>query len=77
MSQTDVLILGAGPRRALDGLPPGSPGRLASRVWSWRSAGTVGGTRRARCARTGFTFDHTGHLLHLHDPYGKKLILDL
>lgn len=25
----------------------------------------------------GFTFDHTGHLLHLHDPYGKKLVLSL
>src|SRR5262249_20102898 len=27
--------------------------------------------------KDGFIFDHTGHLLHLHDPYGKKLVLDL
>jgi len=27
--------------------------------------------------KDGFTFDHTGHLLHLHDPYGKELILGL
>jgi protoporphyrinogen oxidase len=36
----------------------------------------VGGT--AGTERHGdFLFDHTGHLLHLHDSYGKKFILDL
>src|SRR5208282_1696946 len=27
--------------------------------------------------KDGFTFDHTGHLLHLHDSYGKKFITGL
>lgn len=27
--------------------------------------------------KDGFTFDHTGHLLHLHDEYGKKFIFDM
>ena len=35
---------------------------------------TIGGGSRFQ---DGFIFDHTGHLLHLHDLYGKKLILDL
>jgi protoporphyrinogen oxidase len=33
----------------------------------------VGGTARS-CTLDGFTFDHTGHLLHLHHDYTKKLI---
>jgi protoporphyrinogen oxidase len=37
-----------------------------------RVGGGSGSVRRA-----GFTFDHSGHLLHLHDPYGKKLALEL
>jgi len=36
----------------------------------------VGG-RCGSVTKDGFTFDHTGHLLHLHDPYGKALILRL
>lgn len=36
----------------------------------------VGGTAGSE-THGGYTFDYTGHLLHLHDPYGKQLILDL
>ena len=27
--------------------------------------------------KNGFTFDYAGHLLHLHTPYGKKLVKKL
>ena len=27
--------------------------------------------------KDGFTFDYSGHLLHLHTPYGKKLVRTL
>jgi protoporphyrinogen oxidase len=37
-----------------------------------RAGGTAGSVER-----DGFTFDHTGHLLHLHDAYGTKLITSL
>lgn len=36
----------------------------------------VGG-RSGSIRQDGFTFDHTGHLLHLHDPEGKRLVLSL
>jgi len=39
-------------------------------------SGAVGGTARSFLIN-GFTFDHTGHLLHLHNPYTERLILKL
>lgn len=72
--KTDVLILGGG----LAGLSTAHHlGRLgvASRlvVEAEAAPGGTAGSRRVG----GFTFDFTGHLLHLHDAYGKELILDL
>jgi|CXWL01.1.fsa_nt_gi protoporphyrinogen oxidase len=70
----DVLILGGGlaglsAARHLGGL--GVSSRLVV-----EAKDSVGGT--AGSVKTGaFTFDYTGHLLHLHDPYGKEFILDL
>lgn len=72
--KTDVLILGGG----LAGLSTAHHlGRLgaASRLVV-EAEETVGGTAGSRRVG-GFTFDFTGHLLHLHDPYGKELVLDL
>jgi protoporphyrinogen oxidase len=72
--KTDVLILGGG----LAGLSTAHHlGLLGARSRLVVEAkDTVGGT--AGSVKTnGFTFDYTGHLLHLHDPYGQKLILDL
>lgn len=74
MLKTDVLILGGG----LGGLSTAYHLNkfcgLSSLVVEKR--GTVGGTAGS-VKQNGFIFDYTGHLLHLHDPYGKKLILDL
>jgi protoporphyrinogen oxidase len=39
-------------------------------------SGAVGGTARSFLI-DGFTFDHTGHLLHLHNPYTQRLIARL
>ncbi|MBI3563846.1 MAG: FAD-dependent oxidoreductase [Elusimicrobia bacterium] len=72
--KTDVLILGGG----LAGLSTAHHlGRLggASRLVV-EAEETVGGTAGSRRVG-GFTFDFTGHLLHLHDPYGQALVLDL
>ncbi|MFI5345175.1 MAG: protoporphyrinogen/coproporphyrinogen oxidase [Elusimicrobiota bacterium] len=72
--KTDVLILGGG----LAGLSTAHHlGKLGVRDRLVAEAReTVGGT--AGSVKTdGFTFDYTGHLLHLHDPYGQKFILDL
>ena len=74
-AKTEVLILGGG----LAGLSTayhldrmGKKGRYLI----VERAGKVGG--RAATEKTkGFLFDHTGHLLHLHDPYGKKLVTSL
>jgi protoporphyrinogen oxidase len=72
--KTETLILGGG----LAGLSTayhlgrlGAPSRLVA-----EARGRVGGTAGSVEA-DGFTYDYTGHLLHLHDPYGKDLILDL
>ncbi|MDX6770699.1 MAG: FAD-dependent oxidoreductase [Elusimicrobiota bacterium] len=74
MKKTGVLILGGG----LAGLSTarhlgvaGQRSRLVVEAKD-RPGGTAGSV-----VTDGFTFDYTGHLLHLHDPYGKKLILDL
>jgi protoporphyrinogen oxidase len=70
----DVLILGGG----LAGLSAahhlgerGVRSRLVVEAKD-RVGGTAGSVTAGK-----FTFDYTGHLLHLHDPYGKSLILDL
>ncbi|MEK7234522.1 MAG: FAD-dependent oxidoreductase [Elusimicrobiota bacterium] len=72
--KVDVLILGGG----LAGLSAahhlGERGVRSRLVVE--SKAIVGGTAGSVTAGA-FTFDYTGHLLHLHDPYGRTLILDL
>ncbi|MBI4057264.1 MAG: FAD-dependent oxidoreductase [Elusimicrobia bacterium] len=75
MLKTDVLIIGGG----LAGLSCAyhlqrSHQKVSTLVLEKEKR--VGGLAGS-LQHDGFTFDHTGHLLHLHDPYGKKLILDL
>lgn len=72
--KTDVLILGGG----LAGLSTAHHlGRLGAKSRLVVEAKTtVGGTAGSE-KHGAFTFDYTGHLLHLHDPYGKQFILDL
>lgn len=70
----DVLILGGGLAGLSAAYHLGLRGVRSRLVVEAKSK--VGGT--AGSVTTGaFTFDYTGHLLHLHDPYGKALILDL
>lgn len=75
MEKVDVLILGGG----LAGLSTAfhlkklSP-RTSCLVAEKRA---VPGGLSGSVTRDGFVFDHTGHLLHLHDEYGKRLILEL
>ncbi len=72
--KTDVLILGGGLAGLSAAYHLGERG-VRSRLVVEAKA-DVGGT--AGSVTTGkFTFDYTGHLLHLHDPYGQALILDL
>lgn len=72
--KTDVLILGGG----LAGLSTAHHlGRLGVRSRVVLEAQPAVGGTAGSVSRDGFIFDHTGHLLHLHDPYGRKLILDL
>ena len=75
MAEVDVLILGAG----LAGLSCAyhlkkSRSKVSCLILEKNSSvgGTAGSTQQ-----DGFTFDHTGHLLHLHSPYGKNMILEL
>lgn len=74
MEKTDVLVLGGG----LAGM---------SFAYHWQrltgkscpvleKKGRPGGLA-GTVDSFGFLFDHTGHLLHLHDPYGKRFIMDL
>ena len=67
---TQVVILGGG----LAGLSCAYHLKRPSVVIEKSDA--VGGTARSFLVN-GFTFDHTGHLLHLHHPDTKKLILGL
>jgi len=71
---TDVLILGGGLAGLSTARHLGALGVRSRLVVEARE--TVGGTAGSRRVG-GFTFDYTGHLLHLHDPYGKRLILEL
>jgi protoporphyrinogen oxidase len=71
--KTDVLILGGG----LAGLSAARHlGELGVERLVVEAKDRPGGTAGS-VETDGFTFDYTGHLLHLHDPYGKKLILSL
>lgn len=71
---TDVLILGGGLAGLSTAHHLGKLGVRSRLVMEARD--TVGGT--AGSVKTnGFTFDYTGHLLHLHDAYGKDFILGL
>ncbi|MBI4052108.1 MAG: FAD-dependent oxidoreductase [Elusimicrobia bacterium] len=75
MLKTDVLIIGGG----LAGLSCAYHLERSGRRVSYlvlEKGDRVGGYAGS-IVKNGFIFDHTGHLLHLHDPYGKKLILNL
>ena len=74
MEKQKILVLGAG----LAGLSAAyhlreDPGFETLVV---EKSGSVGGTARS-VAVDGFTFDFTGHLLHLHNDYTKKLVRKL
>ena len=71
-ASVEVLILGGG----LAGLSTAHHLGRGLRSLVAEKDGKPGG-RAGSIAKDGFLFDHTGHLLHLHDPYGKKLILSL
>lgn len=71
--KTDVLILGGG----LAGLSAARHlGELGVERLVVEAKARPGGTAGS-VETNGFTFDYTGHLLHLHDPYGKKLVSSL
>lgn len=71
MKNKKVLILGAG----LSGISCAYHLRKKKGIESLvlEKSDSVGGTARS-ISINGFTFDFTGHLLHLHYPYTKKLI---
>ncbi len=73
MIKTDVLILGGGLAGLSTAYHLKQRGVTALVV---EKAPRVGGTAGS-VEKDGFTFDYTGHLLHLHDPYGAKLITEL
>ena len=74
MREVDVLILGGG----LSGLSTAYHLAQTSRQSCLlvEKEARVGGTAGSR-QRGGFVFDHGAHLLHLHHPYGKKLVRSL
>ncbi len=72
--KTDVLILGGGLAGLSTAHHLGREG-VSSRLLV-EAKERFGGTAGSEVHR-GFTFDYTGHLLHLHDPGGRALIEDL
>ncbi len=74
MEKTDVLILGGGLAGLSTAYHLNKLGKHSSLVVEKNDF--VGG-KAGTLSHEGFLFDHTGHLLHLHDSYGKKLILGL
>ncbi|MBI5630296.1 MAG: FAD-dependent oxidoreductase [Elusimicrobia bacterium] len=74
MIKTDVLILGGGLAGLSAAYHLNQGGRLGSLVLEKnpRPGGLAGSINHE-----GFVFDHTGHLLHLHDSYGEKLVMEL
>ena len=74
MIKTDVLVLGGGLAGLSTAYHLNALGRAESLVVEKNA--TAGGTA-GTVSQDGFLFDHTGHLLHLHDEHGKRLILDL
>lgn len=72
--KVDALILGGGLAGLSAAYHLGQRGVRSRLVVEAKP--TVGGTAGS-VTRGGFTFDYTGHLLHLHDAYGQALILDL
>jgi len=70
----DVLILGGGLAGLSTAHHLGAAGARSRLVVEAKPR--VGGTAGSE-THGAFTFDYTGHLLHLHDAYGKGLILDL
>ncbi len=73
MTKTEVLILGGGLAGLSTAYHLNRLGVSSLVVEKESRAGGLAGS----FSQGGFTFDHTGHLLHLHDPYGKRLILGL
>ncbi|MEK7389901.1 MAG: FAD-dependent oxidoreductase [Elusimicrobiota bacterium] len=70
----DVLILGGGLAGLSTAHHLGASGKRSPLIVEAKER--VGGT--AGSVQAGeFTFDYTGHLLHLHDDYGKAFILEL
>ncbi|MEQ1917965.1 MAG: FAD-dependent oxidoreductase [Elusimicrobiota bacterium] len=72
--KVDVLILGGGLAGLSAAYHLGERGARSRLVVE--AKGRVGGTAGSVTSGA-FTFDYTGHLLHLHDAYGQALILDL
>jgi protoporphyrinogen oxidase len=73
MRQVDVLILGGGLAGLSTAYHLQKKGKSCLVV---EKKSRVGGTAGSE-VHGDYTFDYTGHLLHLHDSYGKELILDL
>lgn len=72
--KVDTLILGGGLAGLSAAYHLGERGARSRLVVEAKER--VGGTAGS-VTKGGFTFDYTGHLLHLHDAYGQALILDL
>ena len=71
--KVDTLILGGGLAGLSAAYHLGERGARSRLVVEAKDR--VGGTAGS-VTTGGFTFDYTGHLLHLHDAYGQALILD-
>lgn len=72
--QVKTLILGAG----LTGLSTAYHlEQSGEREYLLAEASSVPGGLCASTYQDGFTYDYGGHLLHLHTPYGKKLVKNL